>query len=186
MYFLFVAAHVSTGRRTGQWATLAPIVIQESLFAVFLLVRRPTIAVSARPLEWIVAMVAMLLSFMLRPTTYVGPLVTVGLPLQMVGLVAAIVAVVFLGRSVGIVPADRGIRTNGMYRMIRHPIYASYVVAYVGYVITYPTARNAMIVAATVIAMNMRAIFEERLLGRDERYREYLRRTPWRFLPYLY
>jgi hypothetical protein len=43
-----------------------------------------------------------------------------------------------------------------------------------------------VIAAATVAALHTRALVEERLLTADPRYRAYLQRTPWRFLPYLY
>ena len=40
--------------------------------------------------------------------------------------------------------------------------------------------------AATLVALNARAIVEERFLARDSLYRDYLERTPWRFVPYVH
>ena len=43
-----------------------------------------------------------------------------------------------------------------------------------------------MVVGATLLLLNARAVAEERILARDPAYREYLQRLPWRFLPYVY
>jgi protein-S-isoprenylcysteine O-methyltransferase Ste14 len=36
-------------------------------------------------------------------------------------------ALAALGRSFGFVAADRGLRASGPYAMVRHPVYASYL-----------------------------------------------------------
>jgi len=185
-YLFFAAAHVTAARRTGAWATIVPILIQESLLAILFLSRRPTVAVSQRPLEWITGVVGTFLPFLLRPTEDVGPLVALGFPVQIAGLMLVVVALTSLGRSIGIVPADRGLKTGGLYGIVRHPMYSAHMIAYFGYALSYPSSRNIVVVAAVVLALNMRAIFEERLLGHDPRYRDYLHRTHWRFLPYVY
>ena len=186
LYLFFVVAHVGVGRRTGEWATIIPIIMQESLLAILFLTRRPSVAVSPRPLEWAVGVGGTFLTFLLRPTESAGPLVAFGLPLQICGLTLAVVAVVFLGRSIGIVPADRGIKTGGLYSVVRHPLYTAHMIAYIGYSLSYPGSRNIVIVALAVMSLHLRAIFEERLLGRDALYRDYLRRIRWRFVPYVY
>lgn len=185
-YLFFAAAHVTAGRRTGEWATILPVLVQESLLAILFLSRRPTVAVSQRPLEWITGIVGTFLPFLLRPAEHVGPLVALGFPIQVTGLLLVIVALTSLGRSIGIVPADRGLKSGGLYGVVRHPMYAAHIIAYLGYALSYPSALNIVVVAAVVVALNARAIFEERLLGHDPRYRDYLHRTHWRFLPYVY
>ena len=45
-----------------------------------------------------------------------------------VALVVSLGAFLSLGRSWGIIPANRGVKTGGLYRVVRHPIYASYVI----------------------------------------------------------
>jgi protein-S-isoprenylcysteine O-methyltransferase Ste14 len=84
------------------------------------------------------------------------------------------------------VAANRGIKTSGLYRLVRHPAYAGYLLGYTGYVLCYPTMGNALIAVATLLALNARAIVEERFLLRDQSYRAYLRGTRWRFMPYVY
>jgi protein-S-isoprenylcysteine O-methyltransferase Ste14 len=53
------------------------------------------------------------------------PIVPVNVPtvLVLVSVAIMIYARLSLGRSIGYVPADRGIVTSGPYRFVRHPIY---------------------------------------------------------------
>ena len=51
-----------------------------------------------------------------------------------------IVGKITLGRSFGIVPANRGIVDKGPYLLVRHPIYAGYLVSHLAFVAAYPTA----------------------------------------------
>jgi len=99
---------------------------------------------------------------------------------------AAAVAAVFLGRSFGLVAANRGLKLGGAYGVVRHPMYTAHLLGYLGYVLTYPSAANVAIAIASALALNARAVAEERILGRDPAYREYLGRLRWRFFPHLY
>ena len=186
LFVAFAVAHFSVARRTGRWLTTMPLVVQEALLVVLFLTRRRSISTSARPFDWVVGGVGTFLPLLLRATDQPGPLSWLGGPLQVLGLSLAIVAIAFLGRSMGVVAANRGIQTAGLYRVVRHPIYASYLLSYVGYFISYPTWRNGLIAAVTLVALNARAIVEERLLAEDSYYRAYLRQVRWRFLPHVY
>jgi protein-S-isoprenylcysteine O-methyltransferase Ste14/uncharacterized membrane protein (UPF0127 family) len=186
LYGFFVAAHVSKAVSTGEWATTMPLVAQEALLVVLCLARRRSIATSSRPADWIVGVAGTLLPLFMRPGDVRGPLTWLGEPLQFAGLMAAVVALGFLGRSFGIVAANRGIKTSGLYRVVRHPAYAGYLLSYVAYTVCYPTPRNVLLVAATLLALNARAIIEERFLQRDPSYEVYRRGTPWRFVPFVY
>jgi len=186
LYAFFAAAHVSRALNTGEWATTMPLVAQEALLVVLFLTRRRSLATSSRPWDWIVGAAGTLLPLFMRPGEVPGPYTWFGQPLQFVGLAAAVAGLASLGRSVGVVAANRGIKTSGLYRMVRHPAYAGYLLGYLGYAISYPTARNVVLAVATLLALNARAIIEERFLEQDPGYRDYLNGTRWRFVPYLY
>jgi protein-S-isoprenylcysteine O-methyltransferase Ste14 len=64
-------------------------------------------------------------------------------------------------------------------------MYAAYTLTYAGYVATYPSPANALILALTIMAFAARAHAEERLLSEDASYRAYRERVRWRFLPGL-
>ena len=88
----------------------------------------------------------------------------------------------------------RGIVTTGPYALIRHPAYASKNFSW--WCVMLPpviwevwTQKNAtpllgvvgMVVQSTIYYW--RAITEERHLMRDEEYRRYMKKVPYRFIP---
>jgi protein-S-isoprenylcysteine O-methyltransferase Ste14/uncharacterized membrane protein (UPF0127 family) len=186
IFGLFAGSQVSAAIHTGQWATTLPIALQETLLVVLFLTRRRCFVTSDRPIDWIVGVAGTVLPLFMRPDVVRGPLNWLGEPLQLVGVMTAVTALSFLGRSFGFVAANRGVKTSGLYRIVRHPTYAGYMLSYVGYVMCYPTSGNLLVAVATLFAFNARAIFEERLLRRDAGYRAYQLGTPWRFVPYVY
>ena len=88
-----------------------------------------------------------------------------------------------LGRSFGIVPANRGVVDSGPYLLVRHPIYAGYLVTHVAFLVAHPTLWNLAVIAICDTSLIVRASFEERILSNDERYRHYCERVGWRLLP---
>ena len=184
-YAFFLLAHLTWARRTGHWLTIAPIAAQEALLVGLFLTRRPSIVCSQRPWDWAVGIAGTVLPLCMRTTATPGPFAAAGIAAQVLGLAAVVVALIWLGRSVGIVAANRGVRSAGPYCVVRHPMYAAYSVTYAGYVATYPSAANALILALTVAAFAARAHAEERLLSEDAAYRAYRERVRWRFLPGL-
>lgn len=80
----------------------------------------------------------------------------------------------------------RGITTRGVYRLVRHPIYAAHLLIGAAYLLGAPTWRNAAVAGGTGVLLLLRLRSEEALLGRDPRYRRYCERVPWRLLPGCY
>ena len=141
---------------------------------------------SKRSFDWIFGLAGTYGPMFLRPGGSLGSLAPLGEVMGIAGVSVAVIAVVFLGRSFGIVAANRGVKTGGAYGVVRHPMYAGYLLTYVGYVLSYPSLMNACLAVATLAVQITRALTEERLLAHDPHYQEYLRRTPWRFIPYVY
>jgi protein-S-isoprenylcysteine O-methyltransferase Ste14 len=109
-----------------------------------------------------------------------------GTTLQLVGLSMAIVAFGFLGRSMGIVAADRGLKTQGAYRVVRHPAYAAHIITGTGFLIANPHWINATIWVVVFLCQVARIHAEERLLRRRTEYEAYASRVRWRLLPGVY
>jgi protein-S-isoprenylcysteine O-methyltransferase Ste14 len=185
LYGVFVRNHLVMGAKTGRWAVMLPMVALESLMMVLFLTRRRSIATSSRPLDWIVGVAGSFLLLFLRPTDPLGPLAWLGEPVQVIGLVIAVLATSALGRSIGLVAANRGIQSDGLYRFVRHPLYSGYVLCNLGYVASFPSPRNFGLVAVALIAFYVRAVVEERFLARDPAYREYMQRVRARFVPFV-
>ncbi|HZP40001.1 MAG TPA: methyltransferase [Candidatus Binatia bacterium] len=182
LFALLCAAHWAAGRETGAWERVVPIMVQEALVVGLVFARRPSRDTSPRVADWALGVAGTVLPLLLRPAPQPGPLARLGDPIQIAGVLLAVVAIGSLGRSFGVVPANRGVKTLGPYGVVRHPAYAAYVLSGVGYVLSQPTPANAAIVVATLLVMDLRATAEERLLSRDAAYDAYRRRVRWRFV----
>jgi len=136
-------------------------------------------------LRTIVASGAMLiLPCFMRPIDLsTGALATAGLVLELFGVVLTQVARVYMGRSFGILPANRGIVSMGPFRWVRHPIYFGWLVLSIGYAMSYASPRNIMLIAVTLPFMVWRIDQEEAHLSADPEYRSYMTRVPYRLWP---
>lgn len=185
LFALFAYVHWWAISEGGQWAVALPILIQESLLVLFFLSRRRAREVSPRVSDWLLGMIGTCLPLLLRPTSQVASYSLFVQPLQVIALIGAVLGTLSLGRSIGIVAGNRGVKSGGMHGFVRHPMYASYMLAYLCYTAIYPGLRNVLITATTIVAMILRAQAEERFLSRDAAYRDYMDRVRFRFFPYL-
>jgi len=108
------------------------------------------------------------------------------LGLQAAGAVLAIVSLSSLGRSFGLLAANRGVRTGGAYRIVRHPAYASYFIVQGAYVLENFTLWNLLLFAVVVIAQLRRITQEEAFLSDDPAYQGYCERVHYRLVPGIY
>src|SRR4029077_10478074 len=123
--------------------------------------------------DWVVALGGSFGSFLLRPDglhPHWG--VATGVVVQTVGLTAWIVSFAFLGRSFGLVAADRGLVTKGPYALVRHPLYAAYMVTQFGYLLQSISVWNGLVVVLAWTCEIMRASAEEHLLATSTAYAE--------------
>jgi protein-S-isoprenylcysteine O-methyltransferase Ste14 len=99
------------------------------------------------------------------------------------GLIVVIIGKMTLGRSFGIVPANRGIVVRGPYCVVRHPIYTGYLVTHTGFLLANPTPKNIAIILVADAALVARALMEERVLKADAEYQGYCQRVGWHLVP---
>ena len=182
LFFLQFA--VEQGRAalaTWRFSTIL-LLAKVSTDVVFYLIRRIPKETSFSLYDWIIG-VGGTYAIVLFRSTQAGHDLFVGQLLQVVGILLQFVAMLSLNRSIGMVPANRGIQTRGLYRFVRHPLYLSYIVAFAGYVINQPTTHNMTVYAVAVALWVLRLVAEERFLLQDPAYREFAARTRWRLLP---
>jgi protein-S-isoprenylcysteine O-methyltransferase Ste14 len=103
--------------------------------------------------------------------------------IQAAGVIGWAVALSTLGRSFGVVPADRGLVRHGPYRFIRHPIYAFETLFFIGYLAAVPTPRTFIVIAVWAVLQVVRIIREERIIGGYDEYRQGVR---WRLIPFVW
>ena len=99
------------------------------------------------------------------------------------GLWLVIVGKLALGRSFGIAPANRGVVMRGPYVLVRHPIYAGYLLTRTAFLVAHPTPWNAAVLIVADGALVFRALIEERVLSADAEYQSYCRRVGWHLVP---
>jgi protein-S-isoprenylcysteine O-methyltransferase Ste14 len=136
-------------------------------------------------LRTIVATGAMLiLPCLMRPTSpSTGMIATIGLILELLGVLLTQIARIYMGRSFGLLPANRGIISNGPFRWVRHPIYFGWLILSIGYAMSYPNDRNVMLIVVTLPFMVWRIDQEEAHLSADPEYRSYMDRVRYRLWP---
>jgi protein-S-isoprenylcysteine O-methyltransferase Ste14 len=162
-------------------------VIEQTFFAVMFLLRRPAEAISRRPGAWLLAFGGTFGGLLLRPGGAHPPWgVQTGFIFQLAGLLIAITSLLALGRSFGFVAADRGLKTRGPYAVVRHPVYASYLLIQSGYLLQSLSPRNALVVVLATACNIGRALAEETLLARSPAYQSYQEQVRWRLIPYLW
>lgn len=170
---------VETGRLSGML-----LLTSEFLVGVLTLVRRP-----ARYVErswWVrgITLVSVAGPNVLRPA---GGAAIAGestvLAVSVAGLAIVIAGKLSLGRSLGLLPANRGVVSSGLYRLVRHPIYLGYLTTHLGFLLGQPTLWNIVALGLSDVALLVRAVVEERTLSRDPRYRRYRSQVVWRLVP---
>lgn len=100
--------------------------------------------------------------------------------IQVAALLGWAWALFTLGRSFGVVPADRGLVSHGPYRLVRHPIYAFEALFFATYFYLSPNLYNAVILVVANMLQVIRILREEMII---EGYAEYKTRVRWRILP---
>ena len=106
-----------------------------------------------------------------------------GIAVQGVGWIGMMAALWSLRRSLDIPPADRGLVTQGPYRFVRHPLYASELLFYVGYSIANLSLANFAGLALQATIQVARLLREERIISG---YEDYARQVRWRLIPWIY
>ncbi len=88
-----------------------------------------------------------------------------------------------LGRSFGLLPANRGVVSTGAYRFVRHPIYAGYLLSEIGFLLANFSTRNLITIGVWMVLQIGRILLEERLLSDDADYRAYRAQVRYRLIP---
>lgn len=169
--------------RTGHLTGLL-LLASEALVIVFTLVRRRARFVDRSVTTAAMTMISVAGPPLLRASQMPGlapDAMTVWLSATGLGLVIA--GKLTLGRSFGIVPANRGVVAKGPYNIVRHPIYAGYLVTHAAFLIAHPSPWNVAIVLVADTALIVRALIEERVLAGDQDYQAYCRRVEWHLVP---
>lgn len=163
------------------------LLLSETAVMVFVLIRRPTQAISMRHGDWMLAITATAAPLLVIPGTDLWPrLAPLGVGLIFVGNCVQLYAKLALRRSFGVAPANRGVKISGPYRVVRHPMYAGYLLVHIGSLLLFFAPINVLIYVIGWWAQIRRLQAEETLLGQDPSYRDYAARVRWRLVPGIF
>jgi protein-S-isoprenylcysteine O-methyltransferase Ste14 len=163
------------------------LVISETLSVALILARPRSSSLSSHPFDWALCLLAVTLPLLVMSVS-AGTLIPakVVTALMLAGLVVQIAAKAALWRSFGILPANRGVRTGGPYRLVRHPMYAGYMVIHAGFLIGFPSLHNTLLYGSAFAIQIGRLLREEAVLKRDPAYQAYVERVRYRLIPGLF
>ena len=169
--------------RTGHVTGLL-LLVGEALVVILTVVRRRAIQVDRSVSAGILTLLSVAGPPMLRASDVasLAPDVATAM-ISAVGLGLVVVGKMALGRSFGLVPANRGIVVRGPYTVVRHPIYTGYLITHVAFFMADPTGWNAAVILIADTALILRALTEERVLSADAEYQNYCRRVGWHLVP---
>ena len=181
LFVLLAAASYRSFIASRSIQSFGVLAVNMLIVGLFLL-RRPAKSETPHLSLWLLAVIGTALPLLLRPRGAAG-FVGVGTAIQVTGMIMMTGGLLSLRRSFAVVPGNRGIRQGGLYRIVRHPIYFSELVALLGAVLVSPTVPNWTLWLCECGVQYARAIAEEQFLAADPTYRAYRGRVRYRLLP---
>ena len=164
------------------------MVAAETLPVVFIMTRAPSNAMSEHPMDWLLGILGTTMPLLVLPASTAHAVLPqqVCVLVVVTGIYVQVSAKLILGRSFGVVAANRGVRSAGPYRIVRHPMYAGYTLTHIGVFLAMPGTRTALFYGGTLVLQILRILREERILMRDAAYRDLAAKVRYRLLPGIY
>lgn len=164
-----------------------PLLLTSEILPVLLIVLRKwnsSHAMSVNPFDWLLAFVGANTPMLAEAANH-GSLVPQELCSLVIlsGLLIQISAKLVLWRSFGIVAAIREVKIGGPYRFVRHPMYAGYTIAHIGFLLAFPSFWNFVVYAGALLVQIARLLREEQILSTDPTYRQFAEHVRYRLLP---
>jgi protein-S-isoprenylcysteine O-methyltransferase Ste14 len=107
----------------------------------------------------------------------------VGLVLVTSAAFLSFFSLITLGRLFGVRPALRGLATTGPYRLVRHPMYLSYIIGDIGYNLQEWSFGTLLLVITGWASLLYRIRAEERVLAEDVGWPKYAALVRYRLIP---
>lgn len=170
--------------KTKDWGFFLPIIVQ-TLIIILFLTRKNTKKISTSFYDWAIGIGGTSASLLFRPVPP-SSLLEFGIIIQTAAFMLQIVSLIYLNRSMGVVPANRGLKSSGPYKFVRHPLYATYLISCTGFTLGHPGQPNGFVLLAIYLFEILRIFNEERFLSHDKNYQAYMKKTKWRLIPFVF
>jgi len=161
--------------------------ISETLPVLLMIIRKPG-EMAMKPYPVFLAFVGTAAPLLVRPVAgglQLLPDVAVG-ALMMLGVGVNVMAKFALWRSFGLAPANRGVRSGGPYRFVRHPMYLGYFLTQVAFLLSNLSIGNLAKYLITWGVQLLRIREEEKFLLQDSAYQDLTKRVKFRLVPGVY
>ena len=166
---------------------LLGLVLFNALLVTVTIARRPSVSTSTQIKDWVAALLTVVISMLFRPTEWDQWFAqAAGSILQGIGLIIMTVALWNLGKSFGIVAANRGIKRSGLYGWVRHPLYGGELIFFSGFLLTTFSPYNLIVWFGVLLGLVIRSWAEEDHLCQDPEYQTYMKAVPYSFFPKLF
>lgn len=160
--------------------------IQGFILIITMVLRRTPKKVTPNPWYWLLSFVATYGLIFVNAFAWNGRPIVPSIVTNSLAILSAaifIYARLSLGRSIGIVPANRGIVTRGAYKYVRHPIYSGLLVAMIALLLRSYAPQTLLAVLIIVVLFAIKSVVEERFLSADPEYAAFLQRVRYRWIP---
>lgn len=172
--------------RDGHWPMVVYLVLNVQI-AILFLRRGREIARTRRVYPYVVALSCLPYLWLYDHGARVAaPSQYVGWAFVVIGGAVCFAAAWALGSAYGVLPIVRGVRSHGLYRVVRHPLYLGSLLMNVGIVAASPSKWNVAIGIGGALLLAARAHCEEIVLYQLAEYRAYSARTRFRLIPFVY
>ena len=185
-YGFFLYTSIRYWLKTGSFVGIG-LVACNTLVVGCLLTRKNASAVTESVQNWILASLIQVAPLLLRPAgSPMSILAFISSAGQVAGLALMIASLMTLNRSIGVVAANRGIKTRGPYAWIRHPLYAGEILFDISFLASNWSYANGVLVLVLTLAQVVRALQEETFLLRDQVYALYRATVTYRLVPRVF
>lgn len=106
--------------------------------------------------------------------------------ITIVGLLIILISILKLNTNLSVFPSPRSqsrLVTNGLFKLIRHPIYTGIIITSIGYAIYAVSVYKLLIALILYTLFYFKSIYEERKLSQQFSEYEAYKKTTGRFFP---
>lgn len=160
----------------------------EMVLELFFTLFRSPGKISHNTIDWILAILGTYAAQIVSThasDTHFAP-VTFCFILSFIGILVSLSAKICLGRSFAIVAAVRIVKTYGPYRIIRHPMYAGYMLTSLGFLLYNFSLWNICAISSAWLVQILRIRAEEKILSTDPQWLLWSKQVRWKLLPFVY
>lgn len=185
--FLFFMVRMITDTMHHGSAINYIYLIDQLIIICFLIFRRGARQITNRVFDWLVGFLGTFLPLLIVPIEKTGFISTALVSAIMIfGIFLHLSAKLILRRSFGIIAANRGVKIEGPYRFVRHPMYLGYMTLQVGFLLGGWSLHNFLIIITVWVLHLTRIVAEEKILSQDPDYQAFMSKVRFKLIPGIY